>query len=112
MADIVDGVVKSTPVLSGFSPTVAAIVVTVIPGVLYTLAAYAHLYLPQVTILIAIVISVIFAALEYIVRVPIIKYSSEVAKLSNGELQMIWVGITLGLAFLTDAIFPRDEKKT
>ena len=111
MAEFVDGIVKNTPVLSSFSPTVAAIVITVIPGIFYTLASYAQLYLPQLTLLIAIVISVIFATFEYIIRVPIIKYSSDTVGLSNGEMQMIWVGVTMGLAFLSDAIFPRDAVK-
>ena len=110
MAEIVSDVIKGTPLLSSCSPTVAAIVVTIVPGVLYTLAAYAHLYIPQITLMLAIVISVIFATFEYIVRVPIIQYSSEKAGLSNGEMQMIWVGITIALAYAADALFPRKEK--
>ena len=111
MAEIVDDVVKNVPLLNSVSPTVAAIIVTIVPGIFYTLAAYAHLYLPQLTLAIAIVISVIFATFEYVIRVPIIEYSANVAGMSNTQLQFIWVGITLGLAYLTDEIWPRDSIK-
>ena len=53
-------------------------------------------------IAISIVVSVIFAAIEYVFRVPIIKYSSNEAGMSNGTIQAIWVIITLLLSKLSE----------
>ena len=109
MATIVANVIQKIPVLSTASPTVAAVAITVIPGIFYTLAAYAHLYLPHLTLMVSILISVIFATMEYIIRVPIIEYSSNIANMSNSTMQWTWVIITLLLAYLSDYFFPRKK---
>jgi len=86
-----------------------SILVTIVPAALYTAAAYGHLFLKNVTIGIAILISIFFAALEYIVRVPIIKYSSEVAGMSDFSMQAVWVILTVVMSGITDLI---RKKKT
>jgi uncharacterized protein (DUF486 family) len=88
-----------------------AIVMTTIPALFYILASYAHLYYKDCTLSSAIIISIFFAIFEYIVRVPIIKYSSDVAGLSNFWLQVIWISITLVLAFGSDYVTPSHEPK-
>ena len=87
-----------------------SILVTIVPAALYTAAAYGHLFLKNVTIGIAILISIFFAALEYIVRVPIIKYSSEVAGMSDFFMQAVWVILTVIMSGITDII--RKKKTT
>jgi hypothetical protein len=54
----------------------------------------------------SIIISIIFAALEYLVRVPIIKYSSEIAGMSNGFMQIVWVAITMLLSWMSSGFMP------
>jgi uncharacterized protein (DUF486 family) len=88
------------------NPVYNAIILTFIPGILYVLAAYGHLMFAGVGLGISIVISIIFAALEYIVRVPLVKYSSEIAGMSNGFMQFVWVGITMLLSWLSSWFMP------
>lgn len=85
------------------NPAVNAITVTLLPAALYTAAAYGHL-LTNSSLAVSIVISILFACLEYTVRVPIIKYSHEKANMSNTSMQIVWVILTLLLAFLLDLI--------
>lgn len=89
------------------NPVINATVLTAIPAVLYTLAAYGHLFVKGASLGLSILISVIFATLEYIVRVPIIKYSHDVAQLSNGTMQIIWILLTGVLGFISDGFFPK-----
>lgn len=91
------------------NPTQNAILLTFIPGILYVLAAYAHLFITGASLGISIVISIFFAALEYIVRVPLIKYSSHVAGMSNASMQIVWVVITMLLSWASDGIFPKES---
>ena len=88
-----------------------AIAITTIPAIFYLLASYAHLYYKNCTLSSAIMISIFFAIFEYIVRVPVIKYSSDVAGLSNFWLQIIWISITLVLAYGSDFIMPSHDPK-
>lgn len=93
------------------NPFMNAIAITFIPGVFYIGAAYGHLMLAGASLLTSILISVLFATMEYIVRVPIIKYSSEVAGMSNGVMQSVWVVITLLLGWLSDGVIPHAHDK-
>jgi len=88
------------------NPAVNAIALTFVPGLLYVGAAYGHLLIAGATLMTSIMVSVLFATLEYIVRVPIIKYSSEVAGMSNGIMQVVWVVITMLLSWATDGLIP------
>ncbi len=88
------------------NPTVNAILLTFVPGILYVLAAYGHLFIAGASLATSIIVSIIFAALEYIVRVPIIKYSSAEAGMSNTTMQVVWVAITVILSKLSDGVFP------
>jgi uncharacterized protein (DUF486 family) len=92
------------------NPVINSIIVTIVPAALYTAAAFGHIFLKQLTIGIAILISIFFAALEYIVRIPIIKYSSEIAGMSDFSIQTVWVVLTLIMAGTTDLIRKRVEK--
>ncbi len=94
------------------NPIINSIVVTIVPAALYTAAAYGHLFLKQVTIGIAILVSIFFATLEYIVRVPIIKYSSEVAGMSDFSMQAVWVVLTVIMSAGTDLLRKRTAKKS
>ena len=86
---------------------VNAIVITIIPAIFFTLASYAHLYFKHSTLLNAIILSSFFAILEYIFRVPITKYSSIDAGMSALWMQIIWIALTLILAYVTDIFIPR-----
>ncbi len=86
--------------------TANAVILTIIPGILYTAAAYAHLYLKQPTYMMSLIISVFFATLEYAARIPVIQYSASKAGMSNGAMQIVWVIITLILAAITDKLYP------
>lgn len=96
MADLVPVIVSN--------PVINSIIVTIVPAALYTAAAYGHLFLKNVTIGIAILVSIFFAALEYIVRVPIIKYSSDVAGMSDFSMQTVWVFLTIIMSAGTDLL--------
>lgn len=87
-------------------PFTNAVAITFLPGLFYVGAAYGHLLIQGATLMTSILVSVLFATLEYIVRVPIIKYSSEIAGMSNGTMQVVWVVITMLLSWLSDGIMP------
>lgn len=88
------------------NPVANAIALTFIPGVLYVGAAYGHLLIAGATLLTSILVSVLFATLEYVVRVPLVKYSSEVAGMQNDSLQMVWVVVTMILSWLSKYFMP------
>lgn len=90
------------------NPTVNAILLTFVPGILYVLAAYGHLFIAGASLATSILVSILFAALEYIVRVPIIKYSSVEAGMSNSTMQIVWVIITVILSKISDGFFPHS----
>jgi uncharacterized protein (DUF486 family) len=96
---------KFIPIIAE-NPFTNAVILTCVPALLYTAAAYAHLAFAGLTLTMSILISVAFATLEYIVRVPIINYSSEVAGMSNGTMQMVWVIITLIFGYVSDVLIP------
>lgn len=77
----------------------------IIPAVFYTLASYSHLYFKDISIRNATVIAIIFGTIEYIVRVPVIHYSKYVAEMSTTNMQILWVILTIMLAFLSDKLF-------
>mgnify|MGYP000234516716 FL=1 len=82
------------------NPIANAALVTVLPATLYTAAAYGQLYLAEVGLAFKIIMSCFFAILEYVVRVPINEYSANVAGLSTGNMQLLWIVLTMGLAFI------------
>ena len=88
------------------NPVQNAIALTVVPGIFYVAAAYGHLLVAGASLLTSILISVLFATLEYIVRVPIIKYSSSVAGMSNGYMQVVWTVITMVLSWMSGWFMP------
>jgi len=88
-----------------------AILLTLIPGLLYTGAAYGAQYIKGASLMVSIIVSCIFAILEYIVRVPINFYSARNAGFSNTEMQIIWTIICLGFAKSTDLLLPAHLKK-
>lgn len=83
------------------NPAVNAVMLTFIPGILYVLAAYGHLAISGASLGVEILISIFFAACEYIVRVPIIKYSAAEAGMSNGVMQLVWVSVTMLLSWIS-----------
>ena len=89
------------------NPQVNAVVLTFVPGILYVLAAYGQLFLTGASLATSIIISIVFAALEYLVRVPIIKYSSNEAGMSNTTMQIVWVIVTLILSKVSDGFIPK-----
>ena len=84
-----------------------AILLTAVPAILYCLAAFASLYLKGYSLVMLIIISVFFATLEYICRVPINLYSANEAKMTNTEIQGVWIVLTLLFSKLSDIFFPR-----
>lgn len=97
--------IKFIPVIAE-NPFTNAVLLTCVPALFYTAAAYAHLAFSGMTLLMSILMSVAFATLEYVVRVPIINYSSEVAGMSNGTMQLVWVIITLLFGYISDVLIP------
>ena len=95
--------IKYIPILFA-NPQINAVVLTFVPGILYVLAAYGHLLITGASLATSIIVSIIFAALEYIVRVPIIKYSSNEAGMSHSTMQIVWVVVTLILSKLSDVL--------
>jgi uncharacterized protein (DUF486 family) len=79
-----------------------AVVLTFVPGLLYVLAAYGHLFLTGASLATSILVSILFASLEYIVRVPLIKYSSIEAGMSHSTMQIVWIVVTFILSKLSD----------
>ncbi|VBB18071.1 hypothetical protein YASMINEVIRUS_534 [Yasminevirus sp. GU-2018] len=85
--------------------TANAVTLMIIPAFFYTAASYGHLYFKDISIRNAILMAITFAIMEYIVRVPVIHYSSQVAGLSQATMQILWVCLTITLAFLSDQLF-------
>ena len=88
-----------------------AIFLTCLPALLYTAAAYGSQYMKNATLVTSIVVSCIFACLEYIVRVPINFYSANEGGMSNFVMQIVWTVICLAFAKATDVFFPRELLK-
>lgn len=91
------------------NPVINAILITFIPGIFYILAAYGQLFVHGASLATSILISIAFAALEYIVRVPIIQYSHHEAGLSNSNMQIIWIVITFILSKISDIWLPNKS---
>jgi len=89
------------------NPQVNAVLLTFVPGLLYVLAAYGQLFLKEASLSTSIIVSIFFAALEYIVRVPIIKYSSNEAGMSHTTMQVVWVVVTMLLSRISDGFVPK-----
>lgn len=79
------------------SPVGNAAIVTLLPAILYTGAAYGQIFL-NTSLAVKILVACIFAIMEYIVRVPINEYSLNVAKMSPASMQVLWIVLTLMLA--------------
>jgi uncharacterized protein (DUF486 family) len=71
-----------------------------IPNFFFTMATFYHLKHPNAPYATAVLIAIGFASMEYIVKVPVIRYGHEIAKLSTIEIQVIWVVLTMILAYL------------
>ena len=84
------------------NPATNAIALTFIPGIFYVLASFGHLMFAGGSLAVSIVVSIIFASIEYVMRVPLNKYSSIDAKMTNGTIQIVWVVITLFLSKLSE----------
>jgi len=87
--------------------TVNAVILTFIPGILYVLAAYGQLFIANISLGVRILISIFFAACEYLVRVPIISYSQAEAGMSNGTMQFVWIVVTFILSKGSDYLYPK-----
>jgi uncharacterized protein (DUF486 family) len=85
-----------------------AIILTCLPALLYTAAAYGSQYIKNATLTMSIIVACVFACLEYIVRVPINFYSANEAGMSNFTMQIVWTIICLAFAKATDVFFPRE----
>lgn len=82
-----------------------------LPGMFYVLASYSHLRFPKMAMSGAILLSILFASVEYIFRIPAIQQSHHIDKLSNVEIQVVWVVVTLFLAFITEPLLAVQPKK-
>lgn len=87
------------------NPQANAILLTSVPATLYVLAAYGHLFLKGASMTMSIIVAIMFASVEYIFRVPIVKYSHEVAGMSNTYMQVVWVILTSLLSWASDFMF-------
>jgi len=97
--------IKYLPEISS-NPHVNGVIYLMIPALLVTVATFGPLYFNKITIKNAIIFSVFFAILEYIVKVPAIKYCNEIAGMSYFIIQAIWIIMTLILAKLANMYFP------
>ena len=90
------------------NPVRNSIILFLIPAIFYILASYGNTFMKNRGLAIAITIACIFAIMEYIVRIPVILYAKKVAGLSNFHLQIIWVTLTLSLAYISDFFVRKD----
>jgi uncharacterized protein (DUF486 family) len=74
-----------------------------IPGLFYTGAAFFHLRYPHWPLWTAILVSIAFASGEYIFRVPITREVHNMG-VSNFQIQIVWVVITLTFAYLSERV--------
>ncbi len=78
----------------------------VIPAVLYGFANFYHLYFPNETIKKAILVGILFASLEYVFKIPTIRYGRD-SGLSNVTIQMVWIILTLIVSYLMGFYNPK-----
>ena len=71
----------------------------IIPAILYGFANFYHLYFPKETLFKAILVAILFASVEYIFKIPIIRYGKN-SGLSNFYIQMVWIILTLGISYI------------
>jgi uncharacterized protein (DUF486 family) len=89
------------------NPSVNAIALTIVPGILYTLASYGNAMFYGAGFILTLLSSLMFAACEYTFRLPLIEYSSTVANMSYGTQQIIWVIITLIFSQVATYLLPK-----
>lgn len=87
--------------------TANAIAITTVPAVLYTCAAYGSLFTHEASLTYNLLMSIFFAALEYACRLPVNYYAHHVAGMASGTLQLVWVILTMILAYLIEPFVPR-----
>lgn len=71
----------------------------IIPASFYTLASFYNLVYPNNSIVTAFFIAMIFVSLEYMFKIPIIKFGSDNG-LNPWSIQICWIILTLLLSFI------------
>ena len=89
-------------------PVKNSIILFLIPAIFYIFASYGNTFMRNKGLATMITIACIFAIMEYIIRIPVILYAKKVAGLSNFHLQIIWVSLTLSLAYISDFFVIKD----
>jgi uncharacterized protein (DUF486 family) len=84
------------------------ILLMIIPTIFYSLATFYNLSYPSSTMTKAIMIAVLFATIEYIFKIPIIKYGHNNG-ITRTQIQFIWIGLTLISAFLIDKYMHKEQ---
>jgi hypothetical protein len=103
-----DDYVKLVPDITG-NPTTNAIILTAIPATAYVLATYMPVIFDQASYTFVIILAFVFLLVEYIIKIPLVKYSSEVAGLSNFSIQLIWVVLILALSAISDLFMKKKQ---
>jgi hypothetical protein len=79
-----------------------------IPAVSYAMASFYHLRHPGNTIIEAIIVAILFAASEYIVKVPLIHFGFGKG-LTRTHIQLIWVIVTFIVVMVLDYFYPNPK---
>lgn len=93
MFSYLDGLKNRWAIIGVFS------LLMLIPALFYALASFYHVLHPKRTMVIAIVIAILFAMVEYVFKVPLIAFGYRKG-LTRKEVQIIWILVT----FLTVAV--------
>lgn len=103
-----DDYVKLVPDVTG-NPTANAILLTAIPAAAYVVATYMPVIFDKASYTFVLILAFIFLLVEYVIKVPLVKYSSEVAGLSNFSIQIIWVVLILALSAVSDLFMKKKQ---
>ena len=82
----------------------------IVPALFYTAASFLHLRYPRWALWVAILISIGFASFEYVFRIPAIKEIHNNMGVSDFQIQIVWVVITLSLAYSMRWISPLPKQ--
>lgn len=86
-----------------------ALILLILPALLYTLAVYFHLYVKGITLKWAIILGVMIGIIEYIVRIPIVRYTSNVAKVPKYVSIIFWTSLTVSMSLVLDMMLEKDS---
>jgi uncharacterized protein (DUF486 family) len=91
------------------SPVIIFIGLLFIPGILYSCASFYNVLKPSSNIYYAILIAIGFAIVEYIVKIPIIKYGYD-NRITPFFIQFTWIAITLFMSYMITVYIDKEKR--